>query len=145
MTKYEISSEDISFAERSRSKVLSPSDLENLKAKKVLWISINDKVYDVGSWLQKHPGGDLIIKHFLFRDATEQFTRFHPPEVAEKILPYLQIGILEKPLSLQTPLIKAFREFDAQLHKEGFFDCDYNFYYLETLKGFLRLFLVLCL
>lgn len=137
--KYEITQNEISSAERSKTKLLSPKDLEELKQKKVLWLSINDKVYDVGSWLQKHPGGDLLIKHFLFRDATEQFSRFHPPEVSEKILPYLQIGVLEQPLSQQTPLIKAFREFESELHKEGFFDCDYNFYYKETLKGFATL------
>lgn len=138
--KYDIDPNKIGFAERSKTKIFSDKDLEELKKQNILWIAINDKVYDVGSWLQKHPGGDLIIKHFLFRDATEQFTRYHPVEVSQKILPHLQIGVLEKPKSKQTKLIKAFRKFEEDLEKEGFFQTDYKFYYMENLKGFISLF-----
>ncbi len=139
--KYDIDEKEIGFAERSRTKILTEEDLENLKQKNVLWLTINDNVYDVGNWLQKHPGGDLIIRHFLYRDCTDQFTRFHPREVSEKILPYLQIGVLEKKKSHQSDLIKSFRKFEEELYKEGFFQTDYKFYYLETLKGFIALFL----
>ena len=27
------------------------------------WMVIEDKVYDVTSWIDKHPGGDLILSY----------------------------------------------------------------------------------
>jgi sphingolipid 8-(E)-desaturase len=143
--KYSINKKEVCVAERSKTKILTEKELEQLKQNNVLWLSIDDKVYDVGRWLEKHPGGDLIIRHFLFRDCTDQFNSMHPPEVSKKFLPYLQIGVLEKKISQQTPLMKAFRNFEAQLYKEGYFNTDYNFYYLELLKGLFFLILGICL
>jgi fatty acid desaturase/cytochrome b involved in lipid metabolism len=133
--QYLINEKNTNVANRSKTKILTEKDLIDMKNNNILWISIDDKVYDVGNWLEKHPGGDLIIRHFLFRDATEQFSRFHPKEVKEKILPYLQIGILEKKISIDSPMIKEFREIENKLMLEGYFDTNYNFYILESIKG----------
>lgn len=145
--KYEIEQKDVGFAERSKTKLISKEELDSLTEKKVLWLVINNNVYDVGCWLQKHPGGDLIIRHFLFRDATDQFTRFHPPEVMEKMLPHLQIGVLKEPIKKTTELEIAFREFEEELIREGYYNTNYNFYILELIKGlssfFFGIFLVL--
>ena len=123
------------FIERSKNKIWTQLELDKLSSYNVSWISMFNKVYDLSQWMEKHPGGDLILKHFLHKDATDQFTRFHPPEVAAKILPYLQIGVLEKPLKEVTPLMQEFRLLEEQLKIEGFFDTNYNFYYIETVKG----------
>jgi len=130
---------EINYAERSKTRVLSQSDLDVLKKQNILWLCIDDKVYDIGGWLDKHPGGSLIFLHFLYRDATDQFNRFHPAEVKEKILPNLQIGILEKPMKIHTPLMKDFRKIEEDLYKEGLFETNYNFYYLETIKGLIAI------
>lgn len=34
------------------------------------WIIIEGRVYDVSGWLDKHPGGKRIIRHYAGEDAT---------------------------------------------------------------------------
>ena len=34
------------------------------------WIVVEGKVYDVSGWLDKHPGGKRIIRHYAGEDAT---------------------------------------------------------------------------
>lgn len=60
------------------------------------WIVIYDKIYDVTTFLQEHPGGEFIILEFAGRDATLAFrgTR-HGADSYELLNKYL-IGILPK-------------------------------------------------
>nr|QFG75030.1 MAG: flavin containing amine oxidoreductase [Megaviridae environmental sample] len=58
------------------------------------WILLNKKVYNVTSWIDKHPGGDIILK-WIGRDGTKQFNNIHPAYVKEKILPKYLIGKLK--------------------------------------------------
>ena len=41
------------------------------------WIIINDKKYDVSTFMKSHPGGEKIINENLYSDMTSQFTTFH--------------------------------------------------------------------
>lgn len=129
----------INYAEKSNSRILSPKDLEELKNNNVLWLTIDNKVYDVGDWLEKHPGGSLIISHFLYRDATDQFDRYHPKEVKKNYLPSIQIGILEKPLRIDNEMMTEFREIEKKLYEEGFFNTNYYFYVKEIIKSIFSL------
>lgn len=47
--------------------------------KKSTWIVVNNKVYDIDSYLTRdlHPGGTDIIKQYTGTDATKDFTRLH--------------------------------------------------------------------
>ena len=130
---------DIKHAERSTVKVFSYQDLEKLKNDDVLWMAIDNKVYDVGAWMEKHPGGNLILAHFLYRDATDQFDKYHPKEVKKQMLPRLQIGILETPLTHDNDVMKEFREIEIKLIEQGLFNTNYYFYLFETIKGFISL------
>eukprot|EP01114_Cavostelium_apophysatum_P024096 TRINITY_DN932_c0_g1_i1.p1 TRINITY_DN932_c0_g1~~TRINITY_DN932_c0_g1_i1.p1 ORF type:complete len:441 (-),score=75.43 TRINITY_DN932_c0_g1_i1:60-1382(-) len=49
------------------------------------WIVVDGKVYDVTSWVDKHPGGDLILQG-AGREATPLFKSYHPT----KVYPVLQ-------------------------------------------------------
>lgn len=40
------------------------------------WVIIAGRVYDVTEFMNKHPGGDQVIKDFLGKDATETFKDF---------------------------------------------------------------------
>lgn len=59
------------------------------------WLVINKKVYDVTTWIDKHPGG-AVIENYLGRDATKAFKSVgHPEYVMKTILPKYYIGMLQ--------------------------------------------------
>ena len=59
------------------------------------WLVINNKVYNVTNWIDKHPGGKIIMKG-VGKDATQLFLHYkHPSFVKESILPKYYIGDLE--------------------------------------------------
>ena len=59
------------------------------------WLVINKKVYDVTTWIDKHPGG-AVIENYLGRDATNAFKSIgHPEYVMKTILPKYYIGMLQ--------------------------------------------------
>lgn len=58
------------------------------------WLVINNKVYNVTNWIDKHPGGKIIMKG-VGKDATQLFLHYkHPSFVKESILPKYYIGDL---------------------------------------------------
>lgn len=64
------------------------------------WIAINGNVYNITDWIDKHPGGDIIMKG-VGKDATKMFKNIrggdgHPEFVIKKILPRYKIGVLTK-------------------------------------------------
>ena len=65
------------------------------------WIAIKNRVYDVSSFGEEHPGGTIIFTH-AGKDATDVFSAFHPASV-HKWLPRFYIGDLVKD-SRVTPL-----------------------------------------
>lgn len=52
------------------------------------WIVVKGKVYDVTSWVPKHPGGDMIL-YGGGRDATPFFIPYHPLKVQSILDKYL--------------------------------------------------------
>lgn len=59
------------------------------------WIAIDGSVYDVSSWYNAHPGGQLVLLHSAARDASEAFRAYHPDWVRDR-LPAFKIGQLER-------------------------------------------------
>ena len=68
-------------------------DVEKHNKKSDAWLVINNKVYNVTKWIDKHPGGMIIMKG-VGKDATEMFKAVGHSNNAKKILKGLQIGIL---------------------------------------------------
>ncbi|XP_022729763.1 cytochrome B5-like protein isoform X1 [Durio zibethinus] len=59
------------------------------------WIIIKDKVYDVSSYVEEHPGGDAILAH-AGDDSTEGF---YGPQHATRVFDMIDdfyIGVLQK-------------------------------------------------
>lgn len=59
------------------------------------WTIIENKVYNITSWIPKHPGGEIIMQA-LGKDATQLFIdNNHPSYVKKTILPKYYIGTLK--------------------------------------------------
>jgi len=68
-------------------------------SKESCWMALFDKVYDVTSYLDDHPGGDLFIMQGCGKDATELFEMKSGmgkhTEAAFQMMEKLYIGDLE--------------------------------------------------
>ena len=60
------------------------------------WIIINQQVYDVTGFIERHPGGTAIISAYLGRDVTKEFFRItaHSHPKIHKLLEKMKIGSL---------------------------------------------------
>lgn len=61
-------------------------------SKEDCWVVLDGKVYDVTSFVDRHPGGWRPMVHGSENDKTEAFNEFHPAAVAEKWLPQFYIA-----------------------------------------------------
>lgn len=61
--------------------------------RKDAWIVIKGNVYDITEWIDKHPGGDIIMKG-VGKDATQLFESIGHPEYVKKILKKMKVGKL---------------------------------------------------
>ncbi len=59
------------------------------------WIVVDGFVYDVTSWLPRHPGGDVVIVSAAGTDVTDLFNAYHPPRIRMMLKAYL-VGRLEE-------------------------------------------------
>lgn len=59
------------------------------------WLIIDDNVYDMTKWINKHPGGNIIMNG-AGKDATKMFYAIGHSSNAKKILKTLKIGKLKK-------------------------------------------------
>ena len=77
-------------------RVYTAHEVKKHNKKRDAWIIIDKKVYDITKWIDKHPGGDIILK-WIGKDGTDQFNSIHPSYVKKKILPTYFIGYLTNP------------------------------------------------
>jgi cytochrome b5 len=76
-------------------KKYSLKEVEKHNKKTDAWLIINKKVYDVTKWIDKHPGG-LIIMKGVGKDATTLFKNIGHSQDAKNILKQFFIGYLKK-------------------------------------------------
>jgi cytochrome b involved in lipid metabolism len=63
--------------EQEVAKTFTLKDIESHKDATSCWTTISGKVYDVTSWISKHPGGKKAILSTCGVDATDEFTGKH--------------------------------------------------------------------
>jgi predicted heme/steroid binding protein len=73
-------------AERS----FTPQEVEKHNKSDDVWLIVRDAVYDVSKFVDRHPGGDLILLQ-KGRDVTSMFESLHP-STAQKTLDKFKIG-----------------------------------------------------
>ena len=76
-------------------RTISLGEVKKHNKKSNAWTIIDNKVYNISSWIPKHPGGDIIMQA-LGKDATQLFlNNNHPDYVKKTILPKYYIGNLK--------------------------------------------------
>ncbi|KAI9002136.1 fatty acid desaturase-domain-containing protein [Hyaloraphidium curvatum] len=103
-------------------------------------------VYDLTQWIHEHPGGELAIRHFIGRDATDAMTAFHPESVFRLRLPRfayarfqdseLSMGAdVDRSESKFRSVAAAYLALEKRVKEMGLFETDYSFYYREIVKA----------
>ena len=59
------------------------------------WLVVDDKVYDVSKFMEDHPGGPKPLVLYGGKDATEEFTMIHHPDIIKAYGELYRIGVLE--------------------------------------------------
>mmetsp|Transcript_3131 Transcript_3131/g.4816 ORF Transcript_3131/g.4816 Transcript_3131/m.4816 type:complete len:480 (-) Transcript_3131:30-1469(-) len=68
-------------------------DVAEHNSEKSLYIIVDNKVYDLTNWVDKHPGGKEVLLLMAGRDATAAFKSYHPfTDKPRKILEKFEIG-----------------------------------------------------
>lgn len=73
---------------------ITNSELRSHNTPSSAWTCIDDKVLDITTFSQRHPGGDTILLA-AGRDATVLFQTYHPRGVPPSLVEKLQIGVLK--------------------------------------------------
>jgi fatty acid desaturase len=86
--------------------------------------------YDVSRWVNKHPGGSIILK-FLGRDATDVFVAFHNA-LARKTLARYRLGDAPVTRGEAADIERDFRALRDEITAEGLFTARRGFYAMKT-------------
>ncbi|KAL3692133.1 hypothetical protein R1sor_005784 [Riccia sorocarpa] len=97
------------------------------------WIVINDKVYDVSKFAEKHPGGPIIFTQ-AGRNATDSFRLFHTARAWQQLQEF-HIGDLYNPEPV-SELLKDYRELRSLLLRSQMFKCSKAYYVYKAVTNF---------
>tara|TARA_B100000945_G_C20419352_1_gene616921 strand:+ start:418 stop:1800 length:1383 start_codon:yes stop_codon:yes gene_type:complete len=89
------------------------------------WIIINNLVFEVSDFLNKHPGGKLVILNSGGKDVTDAFENYHNASIHNKLHPFLIGKVLADKLSDH---LLAFRNLRQILLKNDMFVTNYKYY-----------------
>ncbi|XP_038071953.1 fatty acid desaturase 2-like [Patiria miniata] len=93
------------------------------------WVVIEDGVYDVSQWVNRHPGGFKVLSHYAGEDATDAFVAFHPDKsIVRKYMKPLCIGSLDKDNQPKKSLISDMRDLRLQVEQRGLLKPNLWFY-----------------
>ncbi|KAI9662588.1 MAG: hypothetical protein M1821_008755 [Bathelium mastoideum] len=83
------------------SKQISANEVkEHSTVEKGLYIIIDNNVYEMGGFVDEHPGGAKILKRVGGKDASKQFWKYHNESVMKKYQDRLKIGSLKEEAKL---------------------------------------------
>ena len=99
---------------------------EQVKNKKVVWIIVDERVYDVTLW-GNHPGGDIVLRNMAGKDCTEVFENYHQQaSMPRTMLRLFHIGnVSDRPAYVH---VKHFRALRQELQKRGMFKVNTSYY-----------------
>jgi len=89
----EINANENSNLDNQSLKFYSLKEVETHNSKESCWSIIRKSVYDLTSWINRHPGGEKAILSICGKDGTQFFENQHGgAEKPEKILSQFEIG-----------------------------------------------------
>jgi delta8-fatty-acid desaturase len=97
-----------------------------------LLVQIENREYNLTTWKNTHPGGNIVLEKYQGKDATDTFYAFHSKESVAKMLKFPSKPVAkEHPISDKT---KAFRELRKKITAEGFLERQPLWYTYKTLS-----------
>jgi len=103
---------------------LSVKDVAKHNSREDCWLIIEEKAYDVTTWIEKHPGGDILLS-YAGLDATDVFEAFHD-ENSYKLLKGFYIGDVKD--VVVSPALAEHRKLKEKFVKENFYESNKLFY-----------------
>jgi len=104
------------------------------------WVIIDERVYDMTRFIDKHPGGVGPVMNLAGKDATDVFANYHASRIYEKQLPAYLIGKMAPGEIVVWPHVADFRRVRQELLRRGLFETDKGFYFkMFTFCAFLWL------
>jgi delta8-fatty-acid desaturase len=92
------------------------------------WIIIDERVYDVTRFVDRHPGGVGPLVNLAGKECTDVFANYHAARVYEKMLPAFLIGEMAPGEIVVWPHVADFRRVRLELLRRGLFETDMHFY-----------------
>ena len=110
------------------------------------WVIIEERVYDVTRFVDRHPGGVGPVVNLAGKDATDVFANYHAARVYKTMLPAYLVGVCS---DVQVPAhVADFRRVRQEMLRRGLFETDMRFYakmaVWHTFLFSLSLYLSLC-
>ena len=91
-----------------------------------LWIIVDERAYDITSFVKSHPGGIGPVINMAGKDCTDVFANYHAARVYKYMLPRYLVGeVTDVPV---IPHQADFRAVRQELLRRGLFETDYRFY-----------------
>ncbi|KAK9472624.1 fatty acid desaturase-domain-containing protein [Dipodascopsis tothii] len=78
----------------AKDNVLSRAAIEQLIHDEHIIVIVDNAVLRLDSWIERHPGGDKVLRHVIGRDATDEFNAYHSEE-SHRMMRAFQIGRVE--------------------------------------------------
>ena len=97
----------------------SREEVQRHNTKNSAWVIVDGEVFDVTSWVPKHPGGSRLILEFSGTDCSDEFAAFHAPR-SRGVLERYKIGVVSDPGTASRE-VKAYRRLRSKLWAEGSF------------------------
>lgn len=110
---------------------LSVKDVAKHSTRDDCWLIIEEKAYDLTSWIDKHPGGDIMLS-YAGLDATDVFEAFHD-ENSYKLLKGFYIGDVKD--VVVSPSLAEHRKLKEKFQKENMYESNKLFYVYKFLTN----------